>query len=351
MEKINNYTAVALQINCNAVNHCKSREDSSKIMMRKLNGIKDSIKLIDGFNSSFNGSKAKLFVLPEYFLTSFPLGESIAKWREIAAIDMDGPEYDALGSIAEKQDCFISGNVYESDPNFPDLYFQTCFLIGPNGNVLLRYRRLISLFAPSPYDVWDKYLDIYGLDSIFPIADTEIGRLACVASEEILYPEISRCLTMRGMELLCHSTSEVGSPMLTPKEICRRARAVENMCYVVSSNTASIKDTPLPAEATSGMSKVVDYKGVVLAESNPGESYTANAIIDIEGLRMARRRSGMTNVLSRQPNKIYAQQYSLSTSVQPNQMLDNGEVKIPDRKFFLQRQRSVIEQLQKDGVI
>ena len=67
---------------------------------------------------------------------------------------------------------FIAGNAYETDKNFPDLYFQASFIIAPNGNVVLRYRRLNSMYAVTPHDVWSKYLDIYGIEGVFPVADT-----------------------------------------------------------------------------------------------------------------------------------------------------------------------------------
>ncbi|MEQ8736610.1 MAG: nitrilase-related carbon-nitrogen hydrolase [Rhodospirillaceae bacterium] len=345
------FTATALQVDCHAVNHCADRAEASAQMLKQIEHLGTNITSIDLFTMGFSGTKTQLFVLPEYFLSSFPMGESIPRWKELGAIDMDGPEYEAMGKIAQSRKCFLSGNVYENDPNFPELYFQTCFVIGPNGDVILRYRRLVSLFAPSPYDVWDKYLDLYGADGVFPVAETEIGKIGCVASEEILYPEIARCLAMRGMEILCHSTSEVGAPMLTPKEICRRARAVENMCYVVSSNTASIKGISIPAESTGGMSKIVDYKGLVLAEAYTGETFCASAMLDMDSLRKVRKHSGMTNLLSRQPFGIYAGEYGSHTFVEPNAMMEDGKVVTPDRAFFVRRQQEVLERLSKDGVL
>jgi len=134
------------------------------------------------------GPSLKLVVLPEYFMTGYPVGETIEGWADKAAIEQGGPEYDALAAVAQKYGIFLSGNAYESDPHFPGYYFQVCFIIDPSGSVILRYRRLISMFAPTPHDVWDKYLDIYGIDAVFPVADTAIGKLACCASEEILFP-------------------------------------------------------------------------------------------------------------------------------------------------------------------
>ena len=114
----------------------------------------------------------------------------------------------------------------------------------------MRCRRLISLFAPTPHDVWDRYLDLYGM----PVTDTELGRLATVASEEILYPEITRAMALRGAEVILHSTSEAGSPELTPKDIAKQARAIENQVCLISANSGGIAGTGIPEASTDGMS-------------------------------------------------------------------------------------------------
>ena len=344
------YTAAALQIDCVAVNG-KSKADAHAAMLAAIAKLKGAIATTAGFIKGFAGTDTKLIVLPEYFLSSFPMGEPLAVWREIGAIEIDGPEYAALSALAQAHKCYLSGNVYEIDPKFPDLYFQCCFVIAPNGNVVLRYRRLISLFAPTPFDVWDQYLDAYGIDAVFPVARTEIGNIACVASEEILYPELTRAHVIRGAEIICHSTSEVGSPLLTPKEICRRARAVENMCFVVSANTAAIVGTPILAESTGGMSKIVDYKGMVLAEAYTGETFCANAIVDVDALRKYRALPGMCNVLSRQPLELYAASIAGRKISPGNTFLEGGKVKVPDRALFTSRQAGVIERLRNDGIV
>lgn len=348
--QITTFTALALQVDCVAVNG-KSKEDAHAQMLAQVAKLRGNILTSNNFNKGFNGNDTKLVVLPEYFLSSFPMGEPIAKWKDVGCIDIDGKEYEALGEVAQTAKCYIAGNVYENDPKFPDLYFQCCFIIGPNGNVVLRYRRLISLFAPTPFDVWDKYLDTYGLDGVFPVARTEIGNIACVASEEILYPEIARAFGMRGAEIICHSTSEVGAPGLTPKEICRRARAIENMCYVVSSNTAAIVGTTMPIHSTGGMSKIVDYKGIVLGEAYTGETMCANAILNMKSLREYRASAGMTNLLSRLPLELYSASYAGKSFSPANTFVENGQVKVPDRAFFVKRQQAVIDRLKTEGVL
>jgi predicted amidohydrolase len=345
------YAAVAMQLTAQSVERCAGRAEARSQMLAMIGALAPKIRASSIFITQYGGAPVRLVVLPEYLLTSYPGRISIPDFAHKAALDVDGPEYDALGKIASEQNIFLSGNAYETDAHFPGLYFQTSFVIAPSGKVILRYRRLNSMFAPTPHDVWDKYLDIYGIDGVFPVAKTEIGNLAALASEEILYPEIARALALRGAEILLHSSSEIGSPIETPKLIAKRARAFENTAYVVSANTAGISHTALPIASADGNSVVVDWKGNILAQSNAGETFTAFADIDLAALRAARRKPGMTNMLSRQRSALFASTYSTDSHQQANSLIENGIVKTPDRDHFKRVSEATIARLAKDGLI
>jgi predicted amidohydrolase len=340
---MDSYRAIALQTRCDAVNSAGSRDEAMVIVHSTLERL---AKQIAG-SIAFVGADTKLIVLPEYFLTGFPMGETIAEWREKACIEIGGEVYETLGAITQKHSIFLSGNAYETDEHFPELYFQTSFIIGPNGDVILRYRRLNSMFAPTPHDVWDKYLDIYGLDAVFPVVDTEIGRLACIASEEILYPEIARCHAMRGAEVFCHSSSEVFGMVNTPKNVAKLARAYENMAYVVSANSGGLAGISIPENSTDGGSKIIDYKGLIIAETGQGESINAFAEIDLAALRRNRRRAGMANILSRQRFELYAESYAQHSFYPPNTLAD----KEAKRAHFVETQKQVIAKLEEEKKI
>ena len=221
------YAAVAMQLTAQSVEKCADREVARAQIMAQIEAIEPQIRSSAIFIQQYGGLPVRLAVLPEYLFTSYPGKISIADFAHKAGFAMDGPEYDALGAMAQRLNMFIAGNAYEVDPHFPGLYFQSCFIIAPSGDLILRYRRLISMFAPTPHDVWDKYLDIYGMEGVIPVAKTEIGNLAAIASEELLYPEIARALALRGAEIFAHPSSEIGSPLKTPKAIARQARAFE----------------------------------------------------------------------------------------------------------------------------
>ncbi len=305
-----------------------------------------------GASKGFAGSDVLLVVLPEYFLTGYPMGEPLGTWAAKAACEPDGEEEERLGAIAQHHGVYLSGNLYETDPAFPGLYLQASLIWGPTGDVALRYRRLHSLFAPTPHDLWDRYVDVYGVDALFPVADTSLGRLACIASEEILFPELARALTMRGAEVFLHSTSEVGSPRQTPKDIAKLARAQENLAFVVSANSASITGTDIPAASTDGKSQIVDFNGRVLVEAGAGESMVANAELDIEALRRARRRPGMPNLVARNRFELWAGEYRRAVDQglgHPAGNIDPDAV--PERSHFIRTHSAVIQRLTDAGVI
>ncbi len=345
------YAAVAMQLTARSVECCADTAVARAQILAQIAEVEGQIRGARIFIEQFQGRPVRLAVLPEYLFTSYPGRIGISQFAERAAFAADGREYAALGAVAERLGLFLAGNAYESDAHFPGFYFQTSFVIDPAGEVVLRYRRLLSMFAPSPHDVWDAYLDHYGLDGVFPVADTAIGRLAAIASEEILYPEVARALAFRGAEVFVHSSSEIGSPLATAKDVAKRARAWENMAYVVSANTAGIADCALPLASADGNSQIVGPNGKLLAQSLSGETFTAFAEIDIAHLRASRRVPSMTNSLARQRPSLFAPVYADAPGQEGNAMLPNGTPQVPERDHFLRAQADVIAKLSKAGVI
>lgn len=342
------YTALALQTLCDAVNQDSAADTAHKRIEATISRVQGQILAAKGFLKGFNGYDLKLVVLPEYWMTGFPIRETREEWQAKAAISMDGAISHKLAEMAQVTGVYLCSNHYETDPHFPNLYFQSNVIYAPNGDTILRYRRMISLYTPSPYDVWDQYLDAYGADAVFPVADTEIGVLGTVASEEILYPEITRMHAFKGAEVILHPSSEVGGPTLTPKHIAKKARAIESIAYVVSANSACIKGTPVPEASTDGMSIVLDWYGRSLAEAGQGETLNANGVLDIAALRETRRKTGMTNTLSRLPNAAFAKAYAQAQHAPANRTPDGRMI---GREEAISSQQAVIDQLIASGVL
>ena len=220
--------------------------------------------------------------------------------------------------------------------------------------MILRYRRLTSSFEPTPHDVWDKYLDIYGVDGVFPVARTEIGNLGMIASEEILYPEFTRMHVMRGAEVIIHPTSEPGSPQLTIKETCRqRPRDREPGLRGVGQLRRASTIFRFPPTPAARCPRSSDRTATSWPRRRQGgESMSANAVLDVSALRRepASHRHGQYHVAS----AIRDLRRELRQADYPpaNFLLRDGKViEPPNRDVFRRRQEDNIERLIKAGLL
>ena len=230
-------------------------------------------------------------------------GESGIKDQMKKAVTIDGPEIGQLGAIAKEYGLYIcGGGVVEEVKEFPDRWFNTNFIVGPNGDVVLRYHKwhipaYIGL-GTSPHDMFDEYCEVFGGDikTLFPVIDTEIGKLGTMTCHDGCTPEVSRALGFNGAEVICHPGAiqefeGVSEPwdfwMFT-----RRTRAHDNMAYLLGSNWGTVNYDYYPKAFCPGHSFAIDYTGLVLREAPyPAEQVLA-VPVDIEALRQYRTRTG-----------------------------------------------------------
>ena len=81
------YPALALQMRCQAINGCASVAAGREQIVAALRTARDWCRAQQVvICTRLAGAGPRLVVLPEYFLTSFPMGESIAQWQALACI-------------------------------------------------------------------------------------------------------------------------------------------------------------------------------------------------------------------------------------------------------------------------
>ena len=255
-----------------------------------------------------NLGAVRLVTFPEMFLTLAPLGwrkRPSSDWLDLACVEIPGPEIEPLLNAAREAGVFIGANAYEYDPRWPQRYFNCSFLIDPNGEVILKYRRLHSPITPSPHDFLDEYVDVHGWDSLFPVADTELGRLAMFPCMEVVFPEVARMYALQGAEVLLNPTND--SPDVPGWTACKQARAMENNCYLVSTNAGGWISPRGQLESTNaGGTCLIDYRGQIFEEhKSPGESIKARGLIDIEQLRTYRHSANSMNFLPQLRTELY----------------------------------------------
>ena len=254
-----------------------------------------------------NLGAVKLVTFPEMFLTLAPVwrNRKSSDWLDLACVEVPGPELEPLFEAARQAQIYIGANVYEYDPKWPGQYFNCSFLISPEGEVALKYRRLHSTLTPSPHDFLDDYVDALGWDALFPVADTEIGRIAMFPCREITFPEVARMFALKGAEVLLHPTND--SADFPGWTACKQARALENNCYLISTNAGGwVSKRGLLETTNAGGTIMVDYMGTIFEEVQPaGESMKARGLIDIEQLRGHRHSANVLNVIAQLRTELY----------------------------------------------
>ncbi len=232
----------------------------------------------------------RLVVFPE-FAHAAPVFATASELIEKLAVEIPNEHTDRLEKKAKEHGIYIqSGSMLEVDPRWKGAIFNTTCLIGPEG-ILYKYRKVNTWI---PYEVHTSPHDIDGYDEeLFPVADTDIGRLGCAICYDWLFPEALRQLAANGAEVLIRVSAYMDPWNATPPmdwwTVINRARAIENMAYVVAANQAASLHQ-YPPYSWSGGSQVVDFEGRLLADASPGPGERiVVAPVDISALRHERQ--------------------------------------------------------------
>jgi predicted amidohydrolase len=244
----------------------------------------------------------KLICLPESAIQGFPMGEP-------PYTTIPGPETDFFAAKAKTLKAYIIGQLlFVRLKGIPhDRVFNCLFIVSPAGKVIYwraktQLERIEAQWTTVPHDVWDAFTSAYGdgMDALYPVVDTEIGKLGCAVCMERGYPEIARGLALNGAEVLYMSTYHepfVGTGMY---EAITRARAFENTFYVISPNSGAYKfpHFDAPFDICGGVNLIIDYKGNVIGRHETTDDCFVCATIDIEALRQYRENNlGIGNFL------------------------------------------------------
>ena len=264
---------------------------------------------------------SRLLVFPEGWLQGFLASRSLDDWLKVC-LEVPGHETEQLGEFCRRHGVYLAGAVLERDKAWPGRLFNTAFVIGPRGKIELKYRQLnpetLNGMTPitSPADVLDEYIRREGRTALIPVADTEIGRLACLVGNDINFPEHSRSLVLRGAEILLHLTAETTAGSHPAWLDVRRSRAYENVSYLASVNNGGLIGGLGPRIRAHGHSEIISYEGKPLASADSAGELAIHATISLQRLRYRRMQVRM-NFPAQSKIKMYGASY-YKTSRMPN---------------------------------
>ena len=331
MQQYDMFTAVAMQPDITVVHE---RADISDNLRRCLELIDAAPQIQPSAKETYEGSWApvKLISFPEFFIQGHEGHWPYEHYINNVLIDIPGPETERLSEKARAHELYIAGCALERDPDWigDGYFFNTHFIIGPNGHIIHKYRKVTVAthyeLAVSPHDVYDKYVSMYGSDlsSFFPVTDTEIGKIGTITCMDGHFPETARALGVQGAEVILHPL--LVEPMMSPPmdtwQMMNRMRAWENMCYVVGASWGDLKGALRPRNVAPGRAMIVNYNGVVTAYADYSGEGMVSSVINLEELRR-RRMDPSRNFLTLLRNEIYRKIYA-GEVYPPNQFAEGS---------------------------
>ena len=206
------------------------------------------------------------------------------------AIEVPGPETEALGKKAKQHSCYISFGTYAKDKDWPGHLLLNGILIGPEGNVVANHWKTNNgrgfkpgwdIFTTSIYDVLDRYREMYGEDAVLPIARTDIGNISCSVTP--MQPDLMRAHTMKGMELRLSSSS--GGYSL---EDAQMVSAYNRLWSVVVNQSLSPDQPGFPEFSGSGDTAIFGPNGRIVARARSFNEEFVSTVIPIAEFRRTR---------------------------------------------------------------
>ncbi|WP_158934764.1 carbon-nitrogen hydrolase family protein [Burkholderia sp. S171] len=132
------------------------------------------------------GNGAELIAFPEAFVSSFPVWSGVYAPVDVheffvglagSAIEVPGLEVRRLQETARRHGVFVSIGINEGTPITPACVWDTNLLIGDDGRLLNRHRKLVPTY-------WEKLTWANGDGSGLRVVDTRIGKIGALVCGE-----------------------------------------------------------------------------------------------------------------------------------------------------------------------
>ena len=198
---------------------------------------------------------AKLIVLPEYFAI---MGIKDTDKVKVGEKEGSGPIQQFLSSTAKKMDVWIVAGSIPLQSETKDKVYNACMVYDNKGKLIARYNK-IHLFGLNLGN--EKY---HEESTIVPgsqvvTVDSPFGKIGLSICYDLRFPELYRAMGEVDLILIPAAFTETTGK--AHWETLIRARAIENLCYVLAPAQGGYHAS---GRETHGDSMIVDPWGVVL---------------------------------------------------------------------------------------
>ncbi|MFA7619414.1 MAG: carbon-nitrogen hydrolase family protein [Thiohalomonadaceae bacterium] len=226
---------------------------------------------------------AQLVVLPENFAH---MGMTEQDKLHVKEADGHGPIQDFLAEQARQCGIWIVGGTVPIAAENATKVRAACLLFDDHGQRVARYDK-VHLFDVHLEETDENYTES---ETIEPgdetvVVDTPFGRLGLSVCYDLRFPELFRNLANQGAEIIALPSAFTAITGKAHWESLVRARAIENLSYVVAAAQGGYH---VNGRETHGHSMIVDPWGIVL-DRLPRGSGVISADVDRERIAGIRR--------------------------------------------------------------
>jgi len=204
---------------------------------------------------------ARLAALPENF--SF-MGLKDADKRAVAEADGQGPAQDFLADISRRLKLWIVGGTVplRAGAASDGRVAAASLVYDPDGRRAARYDKihLFDVDIPGRIEAYRESRHV-APGAAAAVVDTPAGRLGLSVCYDVRFPELYRHLSAAGAQLLVVPSAFTAPTGRAHWETLLRARAIENLCYVLAPAQSGFHPG---GRETYGDSMIVDYWGRIL---------------------------------------------------------------------------------------
>ncbi|MCC2666801.1 MAG: hypothetical protein K0S63_717 [Gammaproteobacteria bacterium] len=219
---------------------------------------------------------AKLAVLPENFAI---MGQTDFDKIALREKKGQGPLQDFLAAQALRHGIWIVGGTIPLEAVDSHKVRAACLVYNNQGKEVAQYDK-IHLFdvTVSENEVYQESASVEAGDDIV-VVDTPCGKLGLTVCYDIRFPELFRELLDRGAEIMIIPAAFTVPTGTAHWELLARARAVENLSYVIGACQVGQHDN---GRQTYGHSLIVEPWGSIIALHAEPEPSFITAEIDLE---------------------------------------------------------------------
>ena len=223
---------------------------------------------------------ARFVSLPENFVFLRSEGEPV-----VEAQALDGTWVRRMSGLARELGItLLLGSLPEKAAGDPHRVHNTSVLLGPDGATIAFYRKihLFDIDLPGMEHLKESRAVRPGEDAV--VARAPFGPLGLTICYDLRFPELYRALTRAGARVLAVPSAFTERTGKDHWEVLLRARAVENLAYVVAAAQVGHHGR---GRSSHGHAMIVDPWGAVLAQVPDGEGV---AVAELDFARQDRLR-------------------------------------------------------------